>query len=244
MAQVPHHFIASHSIHQTVNAGVFEQYALQKVNEIFTHNNVAVMVGGTGLYANAFCNGIDAIPNIDTAITQHISSQYALHGIDWLQQQIKISDPLFFQQGEINNPQRVMRALAVKLATNNSILSYQLKQPQKRPFNIIKIGLTLPRQILIDRINTRVNSMMEQGLLQEVTTLLPHQQLNALQTVGYKEIFKHLQNEITLPNAIDTIKISTRQYAKRQMTWFKKDTTIAWCTPNINEVKQCIESKK
>jgi tRNA dimethylallyltransferase len=240
LAQVPHHFIASHSIHQTVNAGLFEQYALQKVNEIFTHNNIAVMVGGTGLYANAFCNGIDAIPNIDTAITQNISTQYALYGINWLQQQIKINDPLFFKQGEINNPQRVMRALAVKLGTNQSIINYQLNQPKKRDFNIIKVGIELPRPILINCINTRVNNMMEDGLLQEVKNLMPYQHLNALQTVGYKEIFNFLLAKNSLSNAIEAVKISTRQYAKRQMTWFKKDNTINWCTPNISEVEQCI----
>ena len=237
---MPHHFIASHSIHQAVNAGVFEQYALQKVANIFSNNNVAVMVGGTGLYANAFCNGIDAIPHIDEAITQNINAQYALHGITWLQQQIKLNDPLFFQQGEIQNPHRLIRALAVKLGTHKSIIQFQLNQPKKRDFNIIKIGLQLPRQTLVDRINSRVDAMMEQGLLQEVTALLPHQHLNALQTVGYKELFAYLNGQISLPAAIEAIKISTRQYAKRQMTWFKKDKTITWCTPNINEVEQCI----
>lgn len=240
---MPHHFIASHSIHQTVNAAVFEQYALQKVNEIFVKNDFAVMVGGTGLYANVFCNGIDAIPSIDEAITQNISAQYALQGIEWLQQQIKLYDPLFYQQGEIQNPHRLMRALAVILGTNQSIIQYQLKQPQKRDFNIIKIGLELPRQILVNRIDIRVNSMMEQGLLNEVKNLVPYQHLNALQTVGYKEIFNHLHNNISLSNAIEAIKISTRQYAKRQMTWFKKDNTIAWCKPDFANVIQYVLNK-
>jgi tRNA dimethylallyltransferase len=215
---------------------------LQKVQEIFTHNNVAVVVGGTGLYADAFCKGMDNIPAIDEHIRANIIANYQQHGLPWLQAQIKTADPLFYHHGEIQNPQRLMRALEVKLGTNQSIIHFQQHQQKKRDFNIVKIGIELHRQTLIECINSRVDAMVEQGLLQEVTALLPHQQLNALQTVGYKELFAYLNGKTSLPVAIEAIKISTRQYAKRQMTWFKRDNAINWCAPQIKQVKDFLPS--
>lgn len=238
LSLIEHHFINSHSINNDVNAATFEQYALSKATEIFATHDIAVMTGGTGLYAKAFCEGMDKLPDIDTKIRQTIIETYHQKGIEWLKEQVKVNDPLYFSTGEIQNPQRLMRALEVKLSTGSSIIHYQTKTKKQRPFNIIKIGIELPRPLLIERINKRVDDMIIKGLLGEVNALLPFQQLNALQTVGYKEIFDYLNGQISLAAAIELIKINTRQYAKRQMTWFKKDTEIIWCHPTIKAVME------
>ena len=236
LTAVNHHFINSHSVHDVVNAAMFETYALEKANHIFLNHDVAVMVGGTGLYVKAFCDGIDEVPKIDENIRKKINDNYHLNNLAWLQEQVKENDPLYFNTGEIQNPHRLLRALEVKLSTGKSIIEFQTKQKKKRDFNIIKIGLEIPRQELIERIDRRVDIMMEQGLLAEVKTLLPYQQLNALQTVGYRELFPYLTGDVSLQDAATSIKINTRQYAKRQMTWFKKDAEINWCSPDISSV--------
>ena len=229
LAAAKHYFIGSHSINEEVNAGVFEKYALDTAAQIFKSNSVAVMVGGTGLYIKSFCEGIDAMPGIDPALRNSIIADYEKMGLAWLQEQVANSDPEYFAQThEKNNPQRLMRALEMVLATGKSITHFQSAQKITRPFNIVKIGLSMPREILNARINSRVDAMMEEGLLQEVKSLLPNAQVNALQTVGYQEIFAHLRGEITLQDAVAQIKQHTRQYAKRQMTWFTKDNQIHW----------------
>ncbi len=228
---IHHDFIASHSIHQDVNAGVFEKYALHCVDEIFANNKVAVMVGGTGLYVNAFCNSIDEIPKVPIEIRNNIIENYTAKGLVWLQQEVQTKDFEFWQNAEQQNPQRLMRALEVMAATGKSINSFKRNTQVERPFNIIKIGLELPREQLINNINVRVDKMVEEGLFEEVESLIPYQKLNALQTVGYRELFEYFDGKITKQEAIEKIKISTRQYAKRQMTWFKKDTEIKWMNP-------------
>jgi len=239
---VQHHFINSHSIHDVVNAATFENYALGKVTDIFSSHEVAVMVGGTGLYVKAFCDGMDEVPEVDASIRSSVINNYNSNGIEWLQQQLQENDPLFFAKGEMQNPQRMMRALEVTLSSGKSILDFQTKQKKQRDFNIIKIGLELPRPTLIERINKRVDNMMEDGLLEEVRSLIPFQQLNALQTVGYRELFAYFNNETTVDQAVESIKINTRQYAKRQMTWFKKDEAITWCGVDIEQVLAAIKS--
>lgn len=236
LGAVKHYFINSHSINDTVNAATFEQYALEKVKHIFSVNNIAVMVGGTGLYAKAFCEGMDEVPEVDTLTRESIITHYNNQGIQWLKDQIKQNDEQYFNKGEMQNPQRMMRALEVKLSTGKSIFDFHSGNKKKRDFNIIKIGLEVQRQELIDRINKRVDLMMKDGLEQEVKSLLPYQNLNALQTVGYKELFSYFNNEISLIQAIELIKINTRQYAKRQMTWFKKDESIQWCSVDFKNV--------
>ena len=233
LAAAHHYFIGSHSIQETVNAGTFEKYALDKINKIFADNDIAVMVGGTGLYIKSFCEGIDEIPAVKDEVRKTIITNYNNGGIEWLQEQVKKNDQQYFVKGEILNPQRMMRALEVKLSTGKSIIEFQTRQKQQRDFNIIKIGLEMPREILYVRINKRVDVMMENGLLDEVTSLLPYKDLNALQTVGYTELFKYLSGETSLEVAVDAIKQNSRHYAKRQMTWFKKDETIKW----INDLK-------
>jgi tRNA dimethylallyltransferase len=233
LAAAKHYFIGSHSIHEEVNAGVFEKYALDAAAQIFKTNSTAVMVGGTGLYIKSFCEGIDAMPSISPDVRDRITQDYEKNGLGWLQQQVAAKDPKYWESThEKNNPQRLMRALEIVLSTGVSITSFQTDQKVARPFNIIKIGLSMPREILNERINSRVDAMMQEGLLQEVTGLLPHANSNALQTVGYKEIFAHLRGEISLEQAAMQIKQHTRQYAKRQMTWFKKDTAVNWLELN------------
>lgn len=239
LQQVKHHFIASHSIHEEVNAAGFEHYALKKVNELFQQHDVVIMVGGTGLYIKIFCGGIDEVPIINTEIRNVIVTNYNNGGIEWLREQVEKNDPVFFLEGEIQNPQRMMRALEVKLSTGRSILSFHSRLKKKRDFNIVKIGLQLPKEELHQQINNRVDKMIEQGLIDEVKNLQPFRNLNALQTVGYSEIFEYQDGKISLDQAINDIKINTRQYAKRQMTWFRKDKEIKWFHPfEVQKIKE------
>ena len=241
---VNHHFIASHSIHDEVNAVVFEHFALQKADLLFQRHDLIVMVGGTGLYIKTFCEGMDNIPEIDSSIRKNIINNYEKMGLDWLQQQVKIKDPLFYQSGEIQNPQRMMRALEVVEATGQSILSFHKNNKTNRDFDIIKIRLELPKEELLRNINTRTDKMMESGLFDEVNGLIEYQTLNALQTVGYKELFDHLLGKVPLADAVEQIKIATRQYAKRQMTWFKKDKTINWFHPQeIEKMNELVKKE-
>lgn len=231
LLQVPHHFIASHSIQEEVTAAAFEQYALQKARELFQQHDVVIMVGGTGLYIKAFCEGLDAIPAVDPAIRESIIRLYEEKGLEWLQQQVMEKDPDFYAAGEIYNPQRMMRALEVAEATGQSILSFHSGKKAEREFNIIRIGLALPKEELDRNIAVRVNQMIAAGLLDEVKRLTPYKHLNALQTVGYAELFDHFNGKITLEKAVANIKSNTRRYAKRQMTWFRKDAAIRWFSP-------------
>jgi tRNA dimethylallyltransferase len=233
LKETPHHFIASYpiaigSIKENINAAFFEKFALQKTEDLFETYNIIIMVGGTGLYIKAFCEGLDEIPPIDEVIRKNIIANYEMHGLPWLQEQVKIKDPEFHKVGEIQNPQRSMRALEVVESTGRSILSFRKNKQTERPFNIIKIGLELPKEELHLNINSRVDKMLLDGLVEEVSSLKGYRDVNALQTVGYSEIFEHLDGNMSLEAAIEEIKKNTRQYAKRQMTWFKKDKEINW----------------
>jgi tRNA dimethylallyltransferase len=236
LAEVPHHFIASHSIQDKLTAAAFEAYALEKAAEIFRKSNTVVMVGGTGLYIRAFTDGMDAIPEVPEEVHNRVMKAYQQNGIAWLQERIQSLDPQFYEGGEILNPQRLMRALEVVETTGRSILSFRTGEKKDRPFDVIKIALDLPRESLYQRINRRVDSMMDQGLLEEVRSLVPFQHLNALQTVGYKELFDHLAGKTSLEEAVDAIKKHTRHYAKRQLTWFRKDSEYQWLPPDAEQV--------
>lgn len=231
LGAVPHHFIASHSIHQKVTAATFEQYALEKAEELFRTKDVVVMVGGTGLYIKAFCEGMDALPEVPEAVRKEVAEQYGQYGLPWLQEEVKKTDPGFYEVGEIQNPQRLMRALEVVRATGHSILQYRKGVKAVRPFRVVKVALTLPKEELHHRIHTRVEQMMEHGLLEEVRSLIPYQHLNALQTVGYQELFDYFKGVTPLGEAAEAIKKNTRQYAKRQLTWFRKDAEYTWFAP-------------
>lgn len=242
LAQAPHHFIDSHSIHDEVNAAVFEKYALQKSAEIFQSHDQLIMVGGTGLYIKAFTDGIDAIPEIDPSIREQIISDYQLKGMHWLQQCVQQEDPVYYQSGEILNPQRLMRALEVKRGTGKSIREFQKQQKTERDFKVIKLAIDIPREVLVRNINARVDEMVKNGLVEEVRSLLPFKNLLPLKTVGYQEIFDYFDNKCSLEDAIERIKINTRQYAKRQVTWLKKHD-FQWIDPkNKSSVIELIES--
>jgi tRNA dimethylallyltransferase len=231
LAQVKHHFIASHSIQEIINAGTFEQYALAKANELLAKFGSAVMVGGTGLYIKAFVEGMDQIPTIDPAIRNQIQQDVSTKGIQWLQDQVKQLDPIYWaiaDQGEQENTQRLSRALEVVIGTGQSILSFQNQPKSARPFNIQKIGLEMPREQLYNRINQRVVQMVQMGLEEEVKALRPQFHLNALQTVGYQEWLPYLEGNQSKEAVIEAIQQNTRHYAKRQLTWFKKDPEISW----------------
>jgi tRNA dimethylallyltransferase len=222
LQKIHHYFINSHSIHDDVNVKVFEKYALKAIHEIFKNNDVAIMAGGTGLYIKAFCEGLDDIPEIDELIHNEIVEAYKLKGIEWLQNEIRKVDSSYFALGEMANPRRMMRALEVKLSTGKSILEFQSGKKIQRKFKIKKINLEIPRDELYKRINNRVDIMMNAGLLKETETLYAYKNLNALQTVGYRELFDFIDGKISLEAAINNIKKNTRHFAKRQITWFKK----------------------
>ncbi|MBS1932470.1 MAG: tRNA (adenosine(37)-N6)-dimethylallyltransferase MiaA [Bacteroidetes bacterium] len=231
LQSVQHYFISSHSVHDDVNAGMYEELALQYADEIFREHDAVVMVGGTGLYIKAFCEGLDNMPQIDLETRNKIQEEYSQKGLEWLQNEVKKDDPEFYKAGEIENPQRMMRALEVVRITGRSILSFRKQQKKERPFRIIKIALELPKEKLYHNINTRVDQMMDDGLLDEIKGLQHLRSLNALQTVGYSELFDYLDGKISLEEAIDDIKKNTRHYAKRQMTWFRKDQEFTWVHP-------------
>ena len=226
--RVPHYFIGTHTVNEEVNAALFEAYALKKTQEIFRDQDVVILAGGTGLYVKAFCEGMDPIPGISHRIKEDILHRYQQEGIEYLQRELQDQDPLFWKQAEQKNPHRLMRALGVFRSTGQSIVTFRTERKSQRDFQIIKIGLELPRDILNEQIRRRTELMMQQGLLEEVRELLPFRGQNALQTVGYKELFAYLDGNDTLEQAVAAIKINTRQYAKRQMTWFKKDPQIHW----------------
>lgn len=241
LTEVKHHFIASHSIHEKVTAATFEEYALQKANEIFQKNNVVVMVGGTGLYIKAFCESMDEIPEVPEVLRTEIADQYKQLGLEWLQKEVERLDPEFYSVGEVKNPHRLMRALEVFKATGKSVLDFRKGEKAKRDFDIVKIALQLPKEELHHNIEIRVDKMMEIGLLKEVRSLIPYQHLNALQTVGYKELFDYFNGGNDLQTAIALIKRNTKQYAKRQMTWFRKDTEYHWTSPAVKDVLEWLK---
>ncbi|HYO21797.1 MAG TPA: tRNA (adenosine(37)-N6)-dimethylallyltransferase MiaA [Flavisolibacter sp.] len=236
LAQVPHHFVASHSISQKVTAATFEEYALNKAETLFQMHDTVLMVGGTGLYIKAFCEGMDEIPEVPENIHQEVIAAYQQNGLTWLQEEIQKLDPEFWKKGETKNPQRMMRALEVVKATGQSLLHFRKGEKKQRNFSVVKIGLQLPKEELHHNISCRVNKMIEEGLLEEVKTLLPYRHLNALQTVGYKEIFPCLDGSVSLEEAAEAIRKNTRQYAKRQLTWFRKDDGYKWCPPDAKKI--------
>lgn len=231
LAVVPHHFINSHSISDFFSTGDFEVQALALMEKLFAKHNTLIMVGGSGLYINAVCNGLDDMPDINLDIREQLNQQFANEGIEPIKKQLAQLDPEYFAKVDQNNPQRMIRGLEVILSTGQKLSSFLTSNKKERPFNIIKIGLNTDREKLYSQINQRVDVMIENGLVEEVKLLEPHKELNALKTVGYSEIFDYLDGKTDLPTAIDKIKQNTRRFAKRQLTWFKKDTETTWFEP-------------
>lgn len=225
---VHHYFIDEFPVEQALTAADYEQLSLGYLQKIFRKHNTAVVCGGTGLYIRALCDGLDEMPEINDSVLTDVNENYKAEGIEWLQKAVAKEDPLFYSLGEIQNPARLIRALVFIRSTSKSILDFRTGNKKNRPFKTIKIGLELPRPVLYDRINRRVDIMMKEGLLDEVKSLYPKHHLKNLQTVGYAELFDYLDGNGSLDQAIEKIKQNTRHYAKRQMTWFKKDTEMNW----------------
>ena len=230
LAQAKHHFIGHLSIHQPYSAGDFERDALLKLSELFKQHDVVIAVGGSGLYVKALIDGLDDMPKANENLRNELNQLFATQGIEPLQQQLLLLNPDLYNQTEILNPQRVMRAIEIALAIKNGFVPNTKKH--KRNFNVIKVVIDLPREVLYDRINKRVDVMMQQGLLNEAQSMLPHRDNYALQTVGYKELFEYFDGLYSLEKAVDLIKQHTRNYAKRQITWFKKEAPDFWFSPD------------
>lgn len=228
LAAAPHHFIQNISIFDHYSVGQFEKDALNKLDELFSKNNIVVMVGGSGLYTNAVIEGFDDFPEIASEIREKLNKQIENGELKILQNQLKALDPESYETIEIENPHRLIRALEICLGTGKPYSSFKNKDRTKRNFIPIKIGLTADREIMYNRINQRVDIMLQDGLLVEAKELYPHKELNALQTVGYRELFDYIDRKYTLEFAIEEIKKNTRRFAKRQVTWNKKDETIHW----------------
>ena len=236
-----HHFIQHLSVTKDYNAGEFEINAIAKIKEIHKTKDTIIIVGGSGLYVDAICKGFDKMPEVHDQMRIKLNSKLKEKGMVWLQKEVRKVDPYFYASCDQQNPQRLLRALEVFIATGQPFSSYKSAKPKDRPFKIIKIGLNIEREILYKKINLRVDRMLENGLLEEVESLIPFQSKNALQTVGYKEIFAFYNNKITLEKAVENIKQNTRRFAKRQITWFRKDKNTTWFKPDqINEIRTFI----
>lgn len=230
-ARAPHHFSGHLSIHDSYNVSRFENDALQLLDQLFMNHDYVVMCGGSGLYIDAVCRGIDDIPGVDLKIRRQVDEAYRKQGISYLQNELARLDPEYFARVDKSNPNRMKRAIEVCITSGKTFSSFRLWEPHPRPFKIIKIGLNRPRHELFQNISKRTDQMMADGLVDEVKSLLPFRELNALNTVGYKEIFGYLDGEMTLDQAVEKIKTNTRRYARRQLTWFKKDKEIHWFMP-------------
>jgi tRNA dimethylallyltransferase len=229
---IKHHFVQNLSIESTFNVADFEQQALKVIEDLHTRHRYVVVAGGSGLYIDALCNGIDDFPDADPELRQSLNEQYKLFGIDYLRGQLKLLDPDYYKEVDLANHKRLLRALEVCIGAGKPYSSMRKNAKRHRSFKIIKIGLNLPRQLLFERIALRVNQMMADGLESEARSLYHLRHLNALNTVGYKELFSYFDGEITLDRAIEDIKTNTRRYAKRQLTWLARDFSINWYSPD------------
>lgn len=242
--EAPHYFINSRSISDDYSAGDFEREALMQVDKLFLHTDKVVVVGGSGLFVRALCDGLDDLPKAPNEIREALNAALEQDGLPALQDRLRAIDPDNYDKMDHDNPQRVVRALEVYEATGKPISHYQKNQKSKRDFNIITVGLNTDRALLYDRINKRVDLMMQEGLLEEVKNLIPYRNKPALLTVGYAELFDYLDGKISLEQAVDSIKQNSRRYAKRQITWFKKYGDTTWFEPNqLEDIIKFIDSK-
>lgn len=228
LAEAKHHFIQHISIHNPYNVGDYEKEAIAKINNLFKENDILIMAGGSGLYIKAVLEGLDTFPKTDPEIRKKLKLQFEQKGLAPLQEHLLKLDPYYYENADIQNPQRVIRALEVSIQGNKPYSSYLQKQQKTRYFNSLHLALNAPREIIYERINLRVDKMIKEGLEEEVRALYPFKNLNALQTVGYKELFEYLEGNCSLETAISEIKKNTRRYAKRQLTWLRKDSSVLW----------------
>ncbi len=228
---VEHHFIASHDINDRLNCGEYEVQALACLENLFSEHDDVVAVGGSGLYVRALCEGMDDLPQADEALRQELERRYAAEGLEALAGQLRELDPTYYEAVDRSNPARVIRALEVCLQTGRPYSAQRTGTRRERPFRIVKIGVDLPREELYDRINRRVDAMIAEGLEDEARRMYPFRALNALQTVGYREFFDYFDGRTSYEEAVEQIKRNTRHYAKRQLTWFRRDPEIRWFAP-------------
>ena len=228
LAAAPHHFIQHISVEDAYSVGDFERDALQKLEQLFQRHDKVIMVGGSGLYVDAVTKGLDEFPEIDPQIRISLNDLFAAEGLPALQKQLSQLDPEYYSEVDTENPHRLIRALEVSLGTGKPYSSFRKKKAAQRPFKSVLIGLTADREVIYDRINRRVDLMLEQGLLEEAKALAGKKHLNALNTVGYKELFAFLEGRCSLEEAVEEIKKNTRRFAKRQLTWFRKNPEIHW----------------
>ncbi len=231
LAAAEHHFIASHDITEQYSCGRYEADALELLARLFERHPVVVAVGGSGLYVDALCHGMDSLPDADPELREHLTRRLAENGLDDLLAELQRLDPEYYDRVDRGNPQRIVRALEVCRQTGRPYTELRRGRRRERDFRIVKIGTSLPREVLYDRIDRRVDAMIAAGLEQEARALYPHRALNALQTVGYREMFAWMDGTIPRGEAIELIKRNSRRYAKRQMTWFGRDESIVWIDP-------------
>lgn len=245
LAVVPHHFINILPPEREYNAGQFERDSLALLDALFQQHDQVVVAGGSGMYVQALCQGIDEMPAIPAEFRENLSLRLQREGLPALLAELQQLDPVYFQQVDRQNPQRVVRALEVSLYTGRPYSSFRRRGFKKRPFHTIKIGLDRPREELYQRINERMDQMVEEGLFEEARELYPYKNLNALQTVGYKEVFGYLEGRYDKDEAIRLLKRNSRRYAKRQLTWFRKDQEFAWFHPDkFGEAVAFVEKEK
>jgi tRNA dimethylallyltransferase len=235
LQRVPHHFIGTLQLTDYYSAAQYEEDALKLLDRLFQTKDVVILTGGSMMYVDAVCKGIDDIPTVDEETRKTLLERYEKEGLEQLCAELKLLDPDYYKIVDLKNHKRVIHALEICYMTGKTYTSFRTQEKKTRPFRMIKIGLTRDREELYARINQRVDIMMEQGLLDEVKQVYPYRQLNSLNTVGYKELFNYLDGEWALPFAIDKIKQNSRIYSRKQMTWFKRDEEIRWFHPNQEE---------
>lgn len=231
LKRVRHYFVETLQLTDYYSAAQYEAEVLQLLEKLYTEHDVVLMTGGSMMYVDAVCKGIDDIPTVDAETRQLLLGKYETEGLDRLCAELKLLDPEYYKIVDLKNPKRVIHALEICYMTGKTYTSFRTQQKKERPFRILKIGLTREREELYDRINRRVEQMIEDGLVEEARLVYPHRALNSLNTVGYKEIFKYLDGEWTLPFAIEKIQQNSRIYSRKQMTWFKRDKEIRWFHP-------------
>ena len=244
LSAAEHHFIADREPEEEFNCGRYETLALQRLKELFAKHDYVVAVGGSGLYIQALCEGLDALPEANDNLRDKLKQRLDTEGIEPLVAQLRELDPIYAEEVDAHNPSRVMRALEVCITSGRPYSEQRRGTVAERPFDIIKIGTDMPRDVLYDRINRRVDMMVAEGLVEEVKALYPKRELNALQTVGYRELFDYFDGKCSYEEAIELIKRNSRRYAKRQMTWFRRDDSIEWFAPDrVDQIIAYIESK-
>ena len=244
LAEAKHYFIATHDLTQTFSCGEFETQALELLEHLFTEGDTVIAVGGSGLYVKALCEGMDDFPPVDEELRRQLNTRLQEQGLEPLLEELRRRDPEYYSTVDRDNPSRVLRAVEVCMQTGMPYSSFRTGKRRERNFDIIKIGVDLPRDILYDRINRRVDQMLAQGLEEEARRVYPMRELNSLQTVGYRELFEYFDGTITFADAVELIKRNSRRYAKRQLTWFRRDESVEWFSPDdFDRITACIQQR-